>query len=63
LELKKSEVREAMFRMQVWNCFDNRVIDEVLNRDKNKKTIEQVVKEFMRKGQSPSKRPQTGQSS
>ena len=36
LELKKSEIREALFRMQVWNVFDQSVLQLVLARDRKR---------------------------
>jgi hypothetical protein len=32
LERRKLEIREALYRMQIWNIWDERVLDEVFNR-------------------------------
>ena len=45
LEQRKYEIRETLHRMQIWNVWDERVLDLVFKRDPAT-SIETVVRKF-----------------
>ena len=45
LERRKMEIRETLFRMQIWNCWDERVLDKVFKRPSGT-SIDTVVREY-----------------
>jgi hypothetical protein len=45
LEKRKSEIRETLYRMSIWNCWDEKVLDFVFSREQST-SIDTVVREF-----------------
>lgn len=45
LEIRKIEIRETLYRMHVWNCWDEKVLDLVFKRPTGT-SIDAVVRKF-----------------
>ncbi|CDW77247.1 UNKNOWN [Stylonychia lemnae] len=58
LEKRKQEIRETLFRMQIWNVWDERVLELVFQRPKGT-SIDAVVREFA--ANNPSKQMPRGE--
>jgi hypothetical protein len=42
--MRKAEIRETLYRMQVWNCWDEQILELVFNRPSGV-SIDTVVRE------------------